>query len=167
MKKILIILTLFCIFSLTGCSKSTDVKTTTDTEIMNDFITATLNNEDNIVIDTTNITSTATLINYEVDGVIIQIIVIRHTDGTIGVAFNSCEACNISPNGYFIQKGDYFECQNCGTRVSIDKIGIVAGECNPFPATEYKEEENTITLSKEYVESFKSYFEDWNGITSK
>lgn len=166
MKKILIIIfTLFCTFSLTGCKE--EKQSVSNIEIINDFVTVVANEDNDIVIDTTDVTSTATLVNYEVEGVTIQLIVVRHSDNTIGIAFNSCEACNISPNGYFIQKGNYFECQNCGTKVSIDKIGIVSGECNPFPAMEYEEKENKVILSKEYVESFKGYFEDWNGIISK
>ncbi len=42
------------------------------------------------MLDTTNITSDVTFVNYDSNGVIIQFIVVRGTDGEVRIAFNTC-----------------------------------------------------------------------------
>lgn len=171
MKKIILVL-LVSILCFTGCSKnnkSEEIKEegqSSINKIINTFTDASIDNDGNIVIDTSNITDVATLVNYKVDDVVIQFIVVRRSDGTVGLAFNTCQACNPSPNAYFIQKGKYFECQNCGNRFYIDDIGREAGGCNPAPVLKYTEEENIITIDKEYADSYKEKFANWNGVLS-
>lgn len=151
MKKIILMSIIF--FSLlTGCSK----------KIENQFITVEAK-DDEIIIDTKDIDDNITFVSYEVDGITIQFIVVRGSDGNIRIAFNTCQVCNPSPNAYFIQKGNYIECQNCGTKFKIDDIGIKKGGCNPTPVEEKKELEDKIIISKDYVESFKTKFQNWNG----
>lgn len=64
---------------------------------------------------------------------------------------------------YFVQEGDYFVCQNCKTKFSIDEIGIAKGGCNPAPVSKKIDENGKITISKEYIESYKEKFENWKG----
>lgn len=150
MKKIIIISAIILnLFFITGCDD-------------NKYIDV-YSNDGKIIIDTTNITSKATFVNYEVDSVVIQFIVVRGSDGVVRIAFNTCQVCNPSPNAYFIQKGNYLECQNCKTKFSIDKLGIEIGGCNPQPVENKQELENKIILDQEYVETFKEKFVDWNG----
>lgn len=137
---------------MTGCTK----------KIENHFITVEAD-DDEIIINTEDVDSNITFVNYEVDGIIIQFIVVRGEEGNIRIAFNTCQVCNPSPNAYFVQKGNYIECQNCGSKFKIDDIGIKKGGCNPTPVEQKKELEGKIILSKDYVESFKSKFENWNG----
>lgn len=101
------------------------------------------NDDGNIIIDTTNITSTATFVNYKVDDVTIQFVVVKGTDGVVGIVFNTCQSCNPSPNAYFVQKGG----------------------CNPHPVEEKEISENKIILTKDYVDTFKEKFENFNGPT--
>lgn len=96
------------------------------------------------------------------DDVTIQFILVRGSDGVVRIAFNTCQVCNPSPNAYFVQKGDYFECQNCGAKFHIDDLGIISGGCNPTPVIEKTETENKIIIDKTYVESFKNKFVNWN-----
>lgn len=42
------------------------------------------------MLDTTNITSDVTFVNYDSKGVIIQFIVVCGTDGEVRIAFNTC-----------------------------------------------------------------------------
>lgn len=106
-----------------------------------------------------------TLVNYSIDDTIIQFMVVRGTDGKIRIAFNTCQACNPSPNAYFIQKGSYIECQNCGNRFHIDRIGVESGGCNPATIEEMEELEDKIILKTSYVDTFKEKFENWHGPT--
>jgi uncharacterized membrane protein len=162
MKKIFnILIFTMIVFFLTGCNSQEKLTDQTSSN----FISVEANNYGKIIIDTKNITSEATFVNYEVDGVIIQFVVVRGTDDIVRIAFNTCQACNPSPNAYFIQDGEYLQCQNCGNKFHIDQIGVEKGGCNPAPVEEKEEKENQIIIDKEYVESYKSKFENWNGPT--
>ena len=154
MKKILAVIILLSMLFVTGCNKN-----------KNSFITIKADSEDNIVIDTTNVTNTATFVNYEVDGITIQFIVVRETDGVVRIALNTCQVCTPAENAYFIQKGEYLECQNCKTKFHINKLGVEKGGCNPTPVLEIKEENNKIIISKDYAYSLKDKCMNWNGKT--
>lgn len=91
MKKILMLLiTTFNIFLLTGCGNN-------DKVINNKFINANVNDNGDIIINSSDTTSDATYINYVVDDVIIQLIAVRGTDDLVHLAFNTCQSCNPSP----------------------------------------------------------------------
>lgn len=158
MKKFYILLSILIII-VTGCEYGS--KTTKKGN--NKYINSSLDSDGNVIIDTSDITSEATFINYEVDGVTIQLIVVRATDGTIRVAFNTCQVCNPSPNAYFLQDGDYLVCQNCGNRFHIDEVVVKKGGCNPTPVEELEEDGKIIKINKAYLESYKDKFENWNG----
>lgn len=159
MKKLLAVLALFLgVLFLTGCDSEKDASS-------NNFVTVKANDEGKIVIDTKDITQEATFVNYEVDGVTIQFIVVRGTDGKVRIAFNTCQACNPSPNAYFKQVGEYLQCQNCGNKFHIDKIGEEKGGCNPAPVEEKEETDTQIIIDEDYVDSYKGKFEGWNGPT--
>lgn len=162
MKKFLSVLIIFtCLFLLLGCSKDENDSVSAQNE--NKFINVKLNEDGKIVIDTSDITSKATFVNYVVDDVNIQFIVVRGTDGVVRIAFNTCEVCNPSPNAFFLQKDNYFECQNCGNRFSIDEIGEVTGGCNPAPVSEKIMEDDKIIIDGDYALKYKEKFENWNG----
>lgn len=162
MKKSLLLLILFLIlFSITGCKSKESYEKVSN----NNFVTVESNEEGKIIISTEDITSDVTFVNYEVDDVIIQFIVVRGTDGKVRIAFNTCQACNPSPNAYFIQVGEYLQCQNCGNKFHIDKIGIEKGGCNPAPVEEKEEIDNSIIIDQEYADSYKAKFENWKGPT--
>ena len=146
---------------MTGCEKQANQ----EEQVNNKFIDIEANEDGKIVIDTEEITSIATFVNYEVDDVIIQFIVVRGTDGEVRIAFNTCQACNPSPNAYFIQKDEYLECQNCKNKFYIDQIGEEIGGCNPAPVEEKEKVAKQIVLDKEYVDSYKEKLENWNGPT--
>ena len=114
----------------------------------------------NIVIDTTNIGSKATFYNYNADGTTIRLFAVKASDGTIRMAFNTCQVCNPSPKAYFVQNGKNFICQNCKNSFSTDNIGKERGGCNPIPITtdERIDGENTITITKQFIESYKENF---------
>lgn len=154
MKKISqLILILILVLTVNGCSTKTK-------ETKNKYLTVKANEDNNIILDTSNITSTATFVNYDDQGIIIQLILVRGTDNKVRIALNTCLVCNPSPKAYFIQEGEYLVCQNCGTNFHINKIGIEKGGCNPTPVEEKQEEDNKIIISKDYIDTFKSKFKD-------
>ena len=114
----------------------------------------------NIVIDTANIGSKASFYTYDAEGTTIRLFAVKASDGTIRMAFNTCQVCNPSPKAYFIQNGKNFICQNCGNSFSTDNIGKERGGCNPIPITtdERIDGDNTITLTKQFVEGYKDNF---------
>lgn len=114
----------------------------------------------NIVIDTTNIGTKATFYNYNADGTTIRLFAVKASDGTIRMAFNTCQVCNPSPKAYFVQNGKNFICQNCKNSFATDNIGKERGGCNPIPITtdERIDGENTITITKQFIESYKENF---------
>ena len=159
MKKVIIVLVLIMsILQVTGCSSTGD-----EEKMENIVVQATLDENGNIVIKEDDITEAATFINYEVDGITIGFIAVRGTDGKVRVAFNTCQSCSPSPDAYFIQKGEYLVCQNCGSKFHIDKIGEGNGGCNPAPVKEMMQEEGIITIPVDYAETYQDKFENWNG----
>ena len=158
MKKFLSILAIFSIFILYGCDKQEEA------EKKNNIIT--VNPVDGkLVIDTTNITSDVTFVNYDSNGVIIQFIVVRGTDGEVRIAFNTCQACNPSPRAYFVQEGEYLKCENCASLFHIDKIGVEKDGCNPIVVEEKEVSENEIIIKTSYADTLRDKFVNWNGIT--
>ncbi len=114
----------------------------------------------NIVIDTTSIGSKASFYTYDAEGTTIRLFAVKASDGTIRMAFNTCQVCNPSPKAYFVQSGKNFICQNCGNSFSTDNIGKERGGCNPIPITtdERIDGDNTITLTKQFIEGYKDNF---------
>ena len=60
----------------------------------------------------------------------------------------------------FVQNGKNFICQNCKNSFATDNIGKERGGCNPIPITtdERIDGENTITITKQFIESYKENF---------
>lgn len=164
MKKFIYIFLIMFIFIITGCDKKT-TESSNETVVDNEYISAILDSDGNVLINSDQITDVATFYNYEFEGVTIQLIAVRASDGTVRVVFNTCQACNPDKNAYFIQEGDYIVCQTCGTRIKIDSIGFKGVGCSPFYIPdEYKNiDGSNIIISKEYIQSFKERFENWEG----
>ena len=164
MKKISqLILILILILTVNDCS----TKTKETKKQRNKYLTVKANEDNNVILDTSKITSTTTFVNYDDEGIIIQFILVRGTDNKVRIALNTCQVCNPSPKAYFIQEGEYLVCQSCGTKSHINKIGIEKEGCNPTPVEEKQEEDNKIIISKDYVDTFKSKFKNLNEKTKQ
>lgn len=139
-------------------TQKSNTKSTQSTE--NKTINLEADESGNIIIDTTNIGSKATFYNYNADGTAIRLFAVKASDGTIRMAFNTCQVCNPSPKAYFVQNGKNFICQNCKNSFATDNIGKERGGCNPIPITtdERIDGENTITITKQFIESYKENF---------
>lgn len=142
-------------------NSNTNKSTTEQVKKTSETIKLTADDNGDVVVDTTNIGNTATFYNYDYNGTTIKLFAVKASDGTIRMAFNTCQVCNPSPMAYFKQSGKNFICQNCKNSFATDSIGKERGGCNPIPITtdERIDEENTITIKKDFIESHAENFE--------
>lgn len=122
-----------------------------------------IDGEGNLVIDKSNINGEAAFIDYNENGVNQQLFVVRASDDTVRVAFNTCQVCNGSPKAYFTQSGDILTCQNCGNRYLADQVGIERGGCNPIPIVEgdYVNSEENLVISADFMQENELLFKNW------
>ena len=116
-----------------------------------------------LVIPINEITNEASYYPVEVDGVGLEVLAIKATDGTIRTAFNTCQICYSSGRGYYEQDGDVLVCQNCKNRFSPDEVEVTRGGCNPVPIfSEDKTVDDTnITISNAFLKEATGIFENW------
>lgn len=116
-----------------------------------------------LTLNTEDIGTQASFFDYDADGVRVQLLAVRASDGTVRLALNTCQVCNGSPYAYFVQDGDCFICQNCHNSFSSDDIGLESGGCNPVPVTsdDYTEADGLITVAHSFLEDNASRFENW------
>jgi hypothetical protein len=116
-----------------------------------------------IVIMKKDIASTATFIPYKVNGLDMEIIAVKASDGTIRTALNTCQVCYRSGRGYYKQVGDVFVCQNCGNRFKVDQVELIKGGCNPVPilGDDKTDLGDSLGISKAYLENVATYFAVW------
>lgn len=119
----------------------------------------------NLVIDTAGITSQASFVNYAANGSVIQLIVVRASNGEIRTAFNTCQSCNPSPRAFFVQKGSRFVCQNCGNAFATNQIGLQKGGCNPAPVMQKQMDGNKLIIPANYLAQYAPNFKNWAGAT--
>lgn len=109
------------------------------------------------------VSSTAKFYPYKLDGVSMEVMAVKASDGTIRTALNTCQVCYDSGRGYYEQVGDNLVCQNCKNRFNVDQVEKVKGGCNPVPVLEENKQVSGdyITISKDFMESQKKYFSNW------
>jgi len=110
---------------------------------------------ENLVITISDISETAKFYPVTVDGTKMEVVAVTAPDGTIRTAFNTCQVCNGSPLAYFVQKGSTLECQNCGNRFPMNRVGIEAGGCNPVPIDDEDKDvtDESITISYDALQT--------------
>ena len=127
-------------------------------------VKAVTNNDGNIVINKSKITTKATYIDYIYESVHIGLIAVRTSDNRVLIVVNTSTSCNPSPRAYFIQVGDYLECQNCGNKFKIDELDKVSSDgCNPMQIEKLEENDKEIIISKDFLNSLKDKFSKWLG----
>jgi len=97
---------------------------------------------ESLVIPLDGISGTASFYPVTVDGTRMEVVAVKAPDGSIRTAFNTCQVCSGSPKAYFMQSGNALQCQNCGNKFPMDKVGLEAGGCNPVPISE---QDRTVT----------------------
>lgn len=116
-----------------------------------------------IIIPVSEITETARFYPAKINGIELEAIAVKASDGSIRTAFNTCQVCYSSGRGYYVQDGEALVCQNCGNRFSMDEVEVTRGGCNPVPITEeYKTvNEESITISEDILVEAAVIFQNW------
>lgn len=143
-----------------SADESNGVETENATETINRAETV---KDSDIVIPISDITETARFYPAEINSTELEVLAVKAPDGSIRTAFNTCQVCYSSGRGYYIQEGDVLVCQNCGNRFAMDDVEVTRGGCNPVPITEeFKTvDEETITVSKDYLAEATAIFANW------
>jgi uncharacterized membrane protein len=119
--------------------------------------------DSDIIIETKDITDKPAFYSANIEGVDLEVLAVKASDGTIRTAFNTCQVCYNSGKGYYEVDGDELVCQNCGNRFGMDDVEVTKGGCNPVPITnEYKTvTDDTITISKDVLTQATAIFAEW------
>ena len=118
---------------------------------------------DSLIIKTEDLSEDAAFYPIEVDGTEMEVIAVKDEDGNIRTAFNTCQICYDSGNGYYKQEGDKLVCQNCGNSFTMDQVGETAGGCNPYPILD---DDKTVTddeieISYDFLKESSDIFANW------
>lgn len=118
---------------------------------------------EDLKIPISEVTEKAKFYPITVDGTKMEVVALKASDGTIRTALNTCQVCNNSGRGYYVQEGDVLICQNCGNRFQADQVELIKGGCNPVPIMkENKTDDGTnITISKDFLAQNKDLFANW------
>lgn len=116
-----------------------------------------------LVIPKAGITAQASFFPVTVDGVKMEVMAVKASDGSIRTALNTCQVCFNSGRGWYVQQGDVLVCQNCGNRFKVDQIELEKNGCNPIPITKDIKTEDTksITIKADILAQGKPYFSRW------
>ncbi|MDR0671652.1 MAG: Fe-S-containing protein [Oscillospiraceae bacterium] len=116
-----------------------------------------------LVIPIAEITEQASFYPVEVNGTWLEVIAVKAPDGTLRTAFNTCQICYDSGQGYYKQEGNALVCQNCGSLFTMDRVEKAQGGCNPVPIyANYKTvDEENITISGAFLEEATVIFQNW------
>lgn len=136
-------------------------KTTEDKEDKEE--TTKIEKGDSLIIKTDDLSEDAAFYPIEVDGTEMEVIAVKDSEGNIRTAFNTCQICYDSGNGYYKQEGDKLVCQNCGNSFTMDQVGQTAGGCNPYPIMDDDKTvtEDEIQISYDFLKESSDIFTNW------
>ena len=120
---------------------------------------------ESLTIPVSDLTESAAFYPVNVDGTEMEVIAVKTSDGKIRTAFNTCQVCYDSGNGYYKQEGDKLVCQNCGNSFTMDQVGETAGGCNPWPILESDRTlaDDEIQISYDFLKDSADIFLNWKG----
>lgn len=147
--------------STTKKAEKKTTKTTGNKE--NKEETAKIEKGDSLVIKTDDLSEDAAFYPIEVDGTEMEVLAVKDSEGNIRTAFNTCQICYDSGNGYYKQEGDTLVCQNCGNSFTMDQVGQTAGGCNPSPIMDDDKTvaEDEIQISYDFLKESSDIFTNW------
>jgi len=161
MKKILIIIfAVFCGVSAFAAGTSDEQKKT-----LNQRKQATVNRD--LIIPIADIKEYIEFYPVEIDGLQMEIMIVKAPDGTIRTAYNACHYCyqrNDDPKvlGYFMQGAGPTLYSLCGSerRFTMDKIQQSATTCHPEPILNENKivTSSTVTITRAYLTQAKAMF---------
>lgn len=150
---------------LAGCGNTTEIETTEETSAADENQEISVSSGGNLTIPADELTENTAFYPVNVDGTEMEVIAVKTSDGTIRTAFNTCQICYDSGNGYYKQEGDKLVCQNCGNSFTMDQVGETAGGCNPWPILESDRTlvDGEIQISYDFLRDSADIFANWKG----
>jgi len=82
---------------------------------------------------------------YREGGKVIKFFVVRDKGGVLRTAIDACEQCWRVGKGYRMTEEGFMLCVNCNMKFALNRIGAVAGGCNPHPFR-YSVEDNSVVI---------------------
>ena len=148
---------------LAGCGNTTEIETTEETSAADENQEISVSSGGNLTIPADELTENAAFYSVNVDGTEMEVMAVKTSDGTICTAFNTCQICYDSGNGYYKQEGDKLVCQNCGNSFTMDQVGETAGGCNPWPILESDRTlaDDKIQISYDFLKDSADIFANW------
>lgn len=139
-----------------GKSKSAD-------EISQGQNTAPVVSGGDLIINAKDVTEAAKFYPYQAGDTYMEVIAVKASDGTVRTAFNTCQVCYDSGQGYYRQSGNKVICQNCGNVFGVDDIEKIKGGCNPVPIMSENKiiDGDNIAISEQFLNENKGFFADW------
>lgn len=161
MKKyiMIIMMIILSLTTLVGCEKEkASIKGSSNTNT-----TEKIASGESLTIPVKEISEKASFYPIEVNGTQMEVIAVKDSDGNIRTAFNTCQICYDSGNGYYKQEGDELVCQNCGNSFTMEQVGESAGGCNPWPILEEDKTETSseIKISYAFLKESSDIFANW------
>ena len=90
---------------LAGCGNTTEIETTEETSAADENQEISVSSRGNLTIPADELTENTAFYPVNVDGTEMEVIAVKTSDGTIRTAFNTCQICYDSGNGYYKQEG--------------------------------------------------------------
>jgi uncharacterized membrane protein len=116
-----------------------------------------------LVIQISDIGENAIFYPLVIDGIEMEVLVVRAGDNTIRTAFNTCQVCFNTGLGFFVQEGSFLVCQACHRRFRMTQVERQGGGCNPEPIFPENKtvSSTTITIPLEHLRRHKEMFANW------
>jgi len=87
----------------------------------------------------------------------VKFFVVRDGQGMVRTAVDACEVCWREGKGYVLKNGAML-CVNCGRAFPMNRIGLVAGGCNPHPFRFKVENDSVLIAAQELLREGAKYF---------
>lgn len=114
-----------------------------------------------LVIAISDLTEGISYIDYDSDGVPMQLLAHIDSNGVPRLAYNTCQVCAGSPYAYFADQNGTLVCQNCHNAFAYDVIGQQGYGCMPIALTEYTIDGDQLIVSADTLAAMQSAFKNW------
>lgn len=146
--------------ALTGCGAG---RTESDSEVpetKQDEAVESISENGSLSIAMDDLSETVQFYPIELDGISMEVMAAKDETGELHLAYNTCQVCYSSGNGYYKQENDQLVCQNCGNRFNVDQLGQESGGCNPIPitASDYNTAGERIEIPYSFLAQYEGAF---------
>ncbi|MDO4355859.1 MAG: Fe-S-containing protein [Clostridia bacterium] len=147
------------LLALSGCGAAKDVAATeAPTQV------AEAQAAEGLTIPLSDLTDEPQFFDWDSNGTAMQLIALKDADGSVQLAYNTCQVCAGSPYAYFEVENGRLICQNCGNAFPYSSVGKVAGGCNPMPVSEYAVTADGVIVTAQLLAQNANAFQNWKGL---